>query len=296
MSLVSFILTQNLCLVEVDERELRLDSSVGTGPTTGHGSASRIVIMVQSVVILSLSFWFVEEYLNNKYLGEYLNGVFQADGLVIGMLGTLLVLGSVSSLMLMKRRHGEKRFEAVSLEVTPAAPKIKGAVVTSAKPFEASPNMDFHPVVAALKADMADRRMSFGSVLGAGTQQPTTGPAPSVEAPKTSVLDQLTPNRQAPMTSSRTGQTAQPFPQHSLHDLRPQPLTGPRVEQPGASLGQQYPPVPRPQEPVGSNVLQPSQATIPKTPTNVTTVITGIMPAQKKKEDPATNTEQKSSP
>jgi len=150
--------------------------------------------------------------------------------------------------------------------------------------------------VAALKADMADRRMSFSSVLGAGTQQPTTGPAPRVEAPKTSVLDQLTPNRQAPMTGPRPGQTALPFPQHSLHDLRPQPQTGPRVEQPGASLGQQYPPVPRPQESAGSNVLQPSQATIPKTPTNVTTVITGIMPAQKKKEDPAANMEQKSSP
>src|SRR6266568_3484980 len=152
----------------------------------------------------------------------------QEDGLIMGMLGTLLLIGSVSRLMLMKRRHGEKRIEEVSLEVTPAAPKIKGAVVTSAKPFEASTksNMDFHPVVAALKADMADRRMSFGSVLGTGNQQPTTGPAPSVEAPRTSVLDQLTPNRQAPITSSRTGQTAQPFPQHSLHDLRPQPLTG----------------------------------------------------------------------
>ena len=293
MSLVSFILTENLCLVEVVERELRLDSRVSTGPTAGHGSASKIVIMVQSVVILSLSFWFVEEYLNNKYLGEYLNGVFQADGLIMGMLGTLLVIGSVSSLMLMKRRHGEKRFEAVSLEVTPAAPKIKGAVLTSAKPFEAStkPSMDFHPVVAALKADMADRRMSFGSVLGTETQQPTTGPVPSAEAQRTSVLDQLTPNRQAPMTGPRPGQTAIPFPQHSLHDLRPQPPTGPRVEQPGALLGQKYPPVPRPQEPVGSNVLQPSQTTTPQMPTNVTTVITGILPTQKKKEDPSANPE-----
>ncbi|OLC62444.1 hypothetical protein AUH73_04665 [archaeon 13_1_40CM_4_53_4] len=283
-------------MVEVVERELRLDSRVSTGPTAGHGSASRIVIMVQSVVILSLSFWFVEEYLNNKYLGEYLNGVFQADGLVIGMLGTLLVLGSVSSLMLMKRRHGEKRFEAVSLEVTPTAPKIKGAVVTSSKPFEARPNMDFHPVVAALKADMADRRMSFSSAPGAGTQQPTTGPLPRVEAPKTSVLDQLTPSRQAPTTGPRPGQTALPFPQHSTHDLWPQPPTGPRVEQQGVSLGRQYPPVPKPQEPVGSNVLQPSQTTTPQMPTNVTTVITGILPAQKKKEDPAANPEQKSSP
>src|SRR5437879_10923955 len=99
--------------------------------------------MVQSVVILSLSFWFVEEYLNNKYLGEYLNGVFQADGLVIGMLGTLLVLGSVSSLMLMKRRHGEKRFGAASQEVTHTPPKIKGVIVTSEQTFEARTHKEF---------------------------------------------------------------------------------------------------------------------------------------------------------
>ncbi len=273
-------------------------SSLNTGSTAGHGSASKIIIMVQSLVIFSLSLWIVEEYLNNMYLREYVNGVFQADGLIMGMLGTLLVLGSVSSLMFMRRRHGEKKFGAVSLDFTPSAPKVKMSAEAMTKPAEASakPNMDFHPVVAALKADMADRRMSFGSVLGTGTQQPTTGPAPRVEAPKTSVLDQLIPNRQAPITSSTTGQTAQPFPQRSLYDLRPQPPTGPRIEQPGASLGQQYPPVPRPQEPVGSNVLQPSQTTIPKTPTNVTTVITGIMPAQKKKEGPAANSEEKPSP
>ncbi len=174
---------------------------MSTGSTAGHGSASKIVIMVQSVVILSLSLWFVEEYLNNKYLGEYLNGVFQADGLIIGMLGTLLVLGSISSLMFVRRRHGEKRFGAVSLEVASSSPKIKLAAEASTKAPEAfsKPNLDFHPVVAALKADMADRRMSFGPTLGAGAQQPTTGPGPSVEVKKTSVLDQLTPNRPVPM-------------------------------------------------------------------------------------------------
>ena len=270
-----------------------MDSSVSTGSTAGHGSASKIVIMVQSVVILSLSLWFVEEYLNNKYLGEYLNGVFQADGLIIGMLGTLLVLGSVSSLMFVRRRHGEKRFGAVSLEVASSSPKIKLAAEAGTKAPEgfSKPNLDFHPVVAALKADMADRRMSFGPTLGSGTQQPTTSPAPRAEVQKASVLDQLTPNRQAPVIGPRPGQMGAPFPQQPLHDLRPQPPTGLR-EQPGSLLVQRSPPFLRPQDPAGSSVLQPSQTPAPQIPTNVTTVITGIMPAQKKK-DPAETAEEK---
>ncbi len=270
-----------------------MDSSVSTGPTAGHGSASKIVIMIQSVIIFSLSFWFVEEYLNNKYLGEYLNGVFQADGLIIGMLGTLLIFGSISTGMFVRRRHGEKRFGAVSLEVT-SSPKIKLAAEPSAKPSEAfsRPSTDFHPVVAALKADMADRRTSFGSMVGTGTQQTTTGPAPSFGVQRTSVLDQLTPNRQVPTTGARPGQVPTPFPQQSLRDLRPQPQAGPRVEQPGALLVQRSPPVLRPQEPSGSTVLQSPRTPAPQIPTNVTTVITGILPVQKKK-DPAANPEEK---
>src|SRR5260370_38455108 len=101
--------------------------------------------MVQSFVILSLSLWFVEEYLNNKYLGEYLNGVFQADGLIIGMLGTLLILGSVSSAMFVRRRHGGKKFGPVPLEVT-QSPKLKLAAEPRAKSSEAfaNPNMECH--------------------------------------------------------------------------------------------------------------------------------------------------------
>src|SRR5438876_8762510 len=64
LSLVSFILTENHCLVEVVARELRVVSSGTTGSTAGTGSASKDNINVQTFVILALSFWIVEEYLN----------------------------------------------------------------------------------------------------------------------------------------------------------------------------------------------------------------------------------------
>jgi hypothetical protein len=250
---------------------------------TRHGSASKIVILVQTFVILSLSTWIVEEYLNNKYLGEYLNGVFQADGLILGMLGTLLVLGSVAGAFV-KHRHGNG---TVSLEIKTPSPMI-----IAKKEEKKTLDTDFHPVVAALKADMADRRLSFGSVASAGTERPTAVPVSNAEIRKTSVLGQLTPNRQPPMTGQGPAQMASPFPQRPMPDLRPQAPTGPRLDQIG-NLGQRsMPPVLQSQQPVGSNVLQPTQPPTLQLPSNITTVITGIMPAQKKK-DPTSTTEEK---
>jgi len=250
--------------------------------------------MVQSVVILSLSLWFVEEYLNNKYLGEYLNGVFQADGLIIGMLGTLLILGSVSSAMFVRRRHGEKKFGAVSLEVT-QSPKIKLAAEPRAKSSEAfsKPNMDFHPVVAALKADMADRRLSFGSISSSGNDQSQTPSVPNLGVQKTSVLDQFTPSHQPPVTGPTPVQIGAPSPQRTFQGSRPQDPTG-QIQQAGTLVAQRPMPLLRTQQPAGSTVLQPSQTPPPQIPANVTTVITGIMPAQKKK-DPTAPSEEKPS-
>ena len=263
-----------------------LDSSVNTASTVRHAVASKIVITLQTFVILSLTYWIVEEYLNNTYLRQYVGDVFAANGLIIGILGGLLMLGSLSSLMLVRRKHGEKKFGAVSLEITSSSPKVKLPATASTKPPEASakPSLDFHPVVAALKAEMADRRLSFGSVPGSGAEQPTTVAVPKMEAQRTSVLDQLNSTRLTPMTGPRPVQTSTSF-AHS-------PV--PRVDQVGGANTPRAPPFLRSEQPAGSSVLSPTQPTTQQMPANVTTVITGIMPAQKKK-DPTAATEEKPS-
>jgi len=287
LSPVSFILTENHYLVEDGCEGAALDSSVNTVSTVKHAVASKIVITVQAFVILSLMYWIVEEYLNNMYLRQYVGDVFAANGLVIGILGGLLMLGSLSSLMLVRRRHEEKKFGAVSLEITSSGPRVKLPVVTSRKPLEASvkPSMDFHPVVAALKADMADRRLSFGSMPGPGAEQPTTVPVPKMEAQKASVLDKLNSTRQNPMTDPRPAQTNTSFAQSPV----------PRLEQMGGSNAPRPLPFLRSEQPTGSSVLSPTQSTTPQIPANVTTVITGIMPAQKKKDLTAATEEKPSS-
>src|SRR5260370_7408598 len=258
-------------------RDPRLASSVNTGATVSHHLASRIVITLQTFVILSLTYWITEEYLNNMYLRQYVSDSFQADGLAFGIFATLLVLGSASGLFV-KRRHGRS---SVSLEIKTPSPRISAAKREEATKKSDS---DFHPVVAALKADMADRRLSFGSMPGSGVEQPTTVPVPKMEAQKTSVLDQLNSTRQTPMTGPRPVQTGTSFAQSPV----------PRVDQVGGSA----PPRPLPfltsDQPTQSSFLSPTHPTTPQLPANVTTVITGIMPAQKKK-DPLSATEEKPS-
>jgi len=231
---------------------------------------------LQTFVILSLSYWIIEEYLNNMYLRQYVSDVFQADGLMFGILGTLLVLGSVTGLFV-KHRHGQS---AVSLEIKTLSPMMGAAKKEQKKKLDS----DFHPVVAALKADMADRRLSFGSMAGSGAEQPTTVPVPKVEVQRTSVLDQLNSTRQAPMTGPRPMQTSTSFAQSPVS----------RVEQAGGATTPRPLPFLRSEQPTGSSVLSPTQPTTPQMPVNVTTVITGIMPAQKKK-DPTSASEEKPS-
>jgi hypothetical protein len=233
---------------------------MNTASAVSRHHASKIVIALQSFVILSLTYWLVEEYLNNMYLRQYVSEVFQANGLVFGIVGMLLLFGSATGLFV-KHRHGQS---TVSLEIKTPEPIVGAAKKEEKKKLDS----DFHPVVAALKADMADRRLSFGSMLGAGVEQPSTAPVPSVEVRKTSVLDQLTPNRQPPVTGPKPGQ-----------------IVGPPT---------QRPPLAPPQSAVGSNVLQTSQPSPQQLPLKITTVITGIMPAQKKK-DPALTPEEKPS-
>jgi hypothetical protein len=240
--------------------------------------------MLQTLVILSLSYWIVEEYLNNMYLREYISGVFQTEGWMFGILATLLVFGSATGLFV-KHRHGQG---TISLEVKNPSP------VASPSKVEKKPETDFHPLVAALKADMADRRASFGSMVGSGAEQPTTVPAPRPEVQKTSVLEQLTPTRQAPMTGPMPEQTRATYPQRPLPVPGPQARTTPGAEQLGAPLTQRPMPYPRPQQPAGSNVLQTAQPPPPQLPLKITTVITGIMPASRKK-DPAQSPEEKPS-
>jgi hypothetical protein len=103
-------------------------------------------MLFQMLVIVLLSSWIVEEYLNNIYLQAYVNNVIQADGSLIAVLVIVSVLGiSFGLFKILRSTHRE----IGALVNQPQLP--------TSTPFgpSSAPSVDLHPMVAALKADLA---------------------------------------------------------------------------------------------------------------------------------------------
>jgi hypothetical protein len=102
---------------------------------------------LQMLVIVLLSSWIIEEYLNNIYLQAYVNDMVQANGSLIALVvivGTLGIAGGLFKVL--KSTH--KQIGAITNQ--PQAPASTAPTLSSS-----TPTLDLHPMVAALKADMA---------------------------------------------------------------------------------------------------------------------------------------------
>jgi hypothetical protein len=103
-------------------------------------------MLLQTLLIVFLSSWIVEEYLNNIYLQAYVNDVVQANGALIAIIVVVSVLGMGFGLL--KRLRSTHR-QIGALVNQPQIPS-SGPIGSSSKPAT-----DLHPMVAALKAEMA---------------------------------------------------------------------------------------------------------------------------------------------
>jgi hypothetical protein len=107
---------------------------------------AKAIMLLQMLVIVLLSSWIVEEYLNNIYLQAYVNDVVQADGSLIAILFIITALGAALGLFkVLKSTHRQIGALVNQPQVLASAP-----VVSSSKPM-----VDLHPMVAALRADLA---------------------------------------------------------------------------------------------------------------------------------------------
>jgi hypothetical protein len=108
---------------------------------------AKIIMVLQSMMILFLSFWVVQEYMYNIYFQAYVNDIVQVNGSLIAILVFVSSLGLALGLFkVLKSTHNQ----IGALVNQPQSPTMAPVAST---PKQAS--IDLHPMVAALKADMA---------------------------------------------------------------------------------------------------------------------------------------------
>ncbi len=107
---------------------------------------AKVIILLQMLLIVFLSSWIVEEYLNNIYLQAYVNDLIQVDGSIIAILVIISGLGIALGLFkVLKSTHREIGALVSQPQVPWTTPVVSGS----------KPGLDLHPMVAALKADLA---------------------------------------------------------------------------------------------------------------------------------------------
>ncbi len=262
-----------------------------------HGRALVSIILFQTLLIFWLSFWAVEDYLNNVYVRAYVDGTVQVEGWLFGLVAFVCVLGSVMGLVV-RRKHSMRGLEAISTGVETVGPVDPGfyapasaSAVVSTSPTVAvvssRPSVELHPAVAALKAELSEARMSLGLQTVASTSEKLVGPVARFEDRKTAVGPQSGPAMRPPMMGLR--------PQLSVMGPTPQTVIRPGSSQMG---NRPLPPtVIRPMAPLPAGAA-PSPRPVPvlkiegvAAPKDASTVITGIaaVQQQKKKDEPGSS-------
>jgi hypothetical protein len=102
---------------------------------------------LQMLVIVLLSSWIIEEYLNNIYLQAYVSDMIQANGALIALLVIMGTLGIAGGLLKVLRSTHKQIGAIIS--------QPQASASTAPMPPSSKPTLDLHPMVAALKADMA---------------------------------------------------------------------------------------------------------------------------------------------
>jgi hypothetical protein len=125
--------------------------SIGEGRKT-HGFAKGIMLF-QTLIILFLSSWIYEEYLNNIYLQAYVSDTFQAYGLLIAALVIVGSLGMAFGLLKVLKSTHKQIGELVGQPESSSPGVATGSSTVGASSSTSA--VDLHPMVAALKADLA---------------------------------------------------------------------------------------------------------------------------------------------
>jgi len=136
-----------------------------------------------------------EEYLNNIYLQYYVNNVIQADGALIALLVVASTLGIAFGLLKILRSTHRQLGALANQSLSPKAALTPASPSSSTSYSTPKPSMDLHPMVAALKADLAHQSsmeplppMEVKDAQSTPVQAPSAPPAPLPQVPTRSLV------------------------------------------------------------------------------------------------------------
>jgi len=256
-----------------------------------HGRALMSIIMFQTLLIGWLSLWAVEDYLNNAYVRAYVDLSIQTQGWLVGVLAFTMVLGSVMALVVRRNRRASKSLELVSTGTTTP---ISTPVPIPSPAMSSKPSVELHPAVAALKAELSERRMSLGlESVSAGSER-NAAPAAGFAGQRTMAGTQSTPMIQSSMVGPRPQPTVpsmipatvvRPTPSNVNRPIPPTVIR-PMLPSRGSFPLPQTAPVLKIEHGNSPVAVEPRPDSAPETQRDMPTVVTGILPVQQKKTDP----------
>jgi hypothetical protein len=74
---------------------------------------AKIIMLLQTLVVLFLSFWLYEEYLNNSYFQAYVNGILQGSVFTAVVLISIVAFTVVAIVLFLKLRSTRKELEGI---------------------------------------------------------------------------------------------------------------------------------------------------------------------------------------
>ncbi len=248
-----------------------------------HGRTVMSIILFQTLLIVWLSVWAVEDYLNNAYVRAYVDLSIQTEGWILGVLAFIGVLGSVMGLVVRRNKGASKTLDLATAETTVP---ISTPVTVTTPPTSSTPSVEFHPAVAALKAELSERRMSLGLESVAAGPERNAGPSEGFAGQKTMMGTRSSQVIQSPMAGPRQQPSVLgTFPQ-AVNRPIPPTVIRPMLPSRGSVVHSQTPPVLRIDRGTAPVQAEPGQGRGPEVSRDATTVVTGVLPVQEKKKDP----------
>jgi len=94
---------------------------------------AKVLLVVQAIVIVSLSAWIYNEYVNNQYLQVYMFSLFEGQGPILATLGVGGVVGTALIGILLKAGNVLGEIEHLSEKVGNGTDTNRATVLSSAQ-------------------------------------------------------------------------------------------------------------------------------------------------------------------